>query len=118
LFWHSELYRLKGELLASLSGTSAEAQRCLHRAVGIARQQGAAALQLRAATSLARLWFAQGKRSQAREVLGIAYAPFRTRADQSSDTAAAVALLELIGKVAGKVAMRRSSNASQTPRLA
>jgi predicted ATPase len=119
LFWHSELYRLKGELLASLNSTSAEAERCLCRAVGFGRQQGPA-LQLRAATSLARLWLARGKRREAQEVLGVAYWPFRTKADQSSDAAVAGTLLDQIGRERppGKPAVRRASNASQTPRLA
>jgi adenylate cyclase len=119
LFWHSELYRLKGELLVSLTGASVEAERCLRRAVGIARQQGPA-LHLRAATSLARLWLAQDRRREAQEVLSVAYGPFRTKADHSPDAAAAGALFDQTGRERppGKSIIQRASNASQTPRLA
>jgi hypothetical protein len=42
---------------------------CFQKALSIARSQQAKALELRAATSLARLWQSQGKRQQAYDLL-------------------------------------------------
>lgn len=68
--WQAELYRLKGEFLLALSpqqSTAAEAS--FLQAIAVAREQQAKSLELRAATSLARLWAAQGKRAEARDLL-------------------------------------------------
>jgi tetratricopeptide (TPR) repeat protein len=55
-FWKAEIYRLKGEVLLKQDHSNvAEAQNCFQRAVEIARNQSAKSLELRAATSLARL---------------------------------------------------------------
>ena len=57
LFWHAELLRLKGELLLGQSDQSVQAaEQCLCEALKIAQDQHATMLELRAATSLARLW--------------------------------------------------------------
>src|SRR5262249_48020725 len=73
----SELYRLKGELLLQQNAVNqAEAEDCFHHALDIARSQQAKSLELRAATSLARLWHSQGKRDEARQVLGNVYGWF------------------------------------------
>ena len=57
LFWQAELFRLKGELLLGQSDQPLnEAERCFCKALEIARNQHAKMLELRAATSLARLW--------------------------------------------------------------
>lgn len=54
--WAAELYRRRGELLALLDPEHADAAaECFHKALVIARQQQARALELRAAVSLARL---------------------------------------------------------------
>jgi hypothetical protein len=47
-----------------------EPERCFREAISIARRQGAKSLELRAATSLSRLWQSEGKRADARQVLG------------------------------------------------
>src|SRR5215471_3762875 len=44
-------------------------EQCLANSLSTARQQEARLLELRAATSLARLWGEQGRRSEARELL-------------------------------------------------
>ena len=64
-----EVYRLKGELLLAQSSNNhaAEAETCFHQALDVARHQQAKSLELRAATSLARLWQSQGKRDEAPE---------------------------------------------------
>ena len=48
---------------------SEEAEECFLKAINIARQQQAKSLELRATTSLARLWQRQGKKVEARKML-------------------------------------------------
>ena len=65
--YQSEIHRLKGELLLKQDDSNAtEAHGCFQRAIEIARKQSAKLLELRAATSLARLHAKQGHREQAR----------------------------------------------------
>jgi len=64
-----------------------------HRALAIAREQGARSFELRAATSLARLWRDQGKRAEARDLLAPVYAWF-TEGFDTQDLIDAKALLE------------------------
>jgi predicted ATPase len=47
----------------------AEAEDAFKQAVGIAKNQQAKSLELRAATRLARLWHGQGKTTEARDLL-------------------------------------------------
>jgi hypothetical protein len=60
----SLVYRLQGDLL-NATGDQAAAERSYRRALAVADRQNAKALELRAATSLARLWRDQGKRTEA-----------------------------------------------------
>jgi class 3 adenylate cyclase/predicted ATPase len=93
-WWEAEIYRLRGVLLLRHPGTlQAEAETWLQRALDIARRQEAKSLELRAATSLARLWHRQGKREQARQLLGDIYGWF-TEGFDTHDLRAAQALLE------------------------
>ena len=56
-WYEAELYRLKGALLLQQSlDNQVEAESCFHHALDIARTQQAKSFELRAATSLARLW--------------------------------------------------------------
>jgi predicted ATPase len=72
--WEAELLRLKGELLVSHSGANRmEADTCLHQGLALASHQQAKSLELRAATSLARLWQSQGKRQDAYDLLAPVY---------------------------------------------
>jgi predicted ATPase len=90
----TEAYRLQGELLlrqATPEATQAEA--CFQQALDIARRQQAKSLELRAATSLARLWQQQGKRDDARELLAPIYGWF-TEGFDTADLHDAKALLE------------------------
>ena len=70
-FYDAELLRLKGEL--SLSSDEAEAEALFKRALEIARSQEAKSFELRAATSLARLWQKQGNQDEARALLAPIY---------------------------------------------
>jgi predicted ATPase len=93
----SELYRCKGELLLQHScDNQAEAEGCFHQAIHIAQSQQAKSWELRAATSLARLWQQQGKRDEARQVLGDVYNWF-TEGFDTADLQDAKALLEELG---------------------
>ena len=72
--WEAELHRLRGELLLCRSaGSPAEAEASYNQAIAVARRQQAKSLELRAATSLARLWQGQRKHAEARELLEPAY---------------------------------------------
>jgi len=93
-FIAAELYRLKGELLLTQAAVStAEAERCFCQALDISRRQGSKSLELRAATSLSRLWERQGKREEARRVLTDVYSWF-TEGFDNRDLRDAKALLE------------------------
>ena len=67
-YWDAELLRLKGKLLAhlSLDGRHEEEEGCHREALAVARRQQARSLELRAATSLGRLWRDQGRDDEAR----------------------------------------------------
>jgi class 3 adenylate cyclase/predicted ATPase len=91
-----ELHRLKGELLLSLSADHhAEAEGCFHQALAIAHCQQAKSLELRAATSLSRLWQQQGKRLEAHQLLAEIYGWF-TEGFDTPDIQEAKALLEAL----------------------
>jgi len=92
-----ELWRLKGTLLLQQSSDSqAEVETCFHHALDIARNQQAKSLELRAATSLARLWQQQRKRQEAHDLLAPVYAWF-TEGFDTADLQEAKALLEALG---------------------
>jgi predicted ATPase len=74
-FYQAELYRLRGIVL-SKSGEDAEAASWLQRAVETAHSQQARSLELRAATSLARLWTNQSRCDEAYELLAPVYGWF------------------------------------------
>jgi len=75
--WEAEVHRLRGELLVAQAGAHhAEAEACFQQALDFARQQHAKAFELRAATSLSRLWQRQGKTTQAHALLAEIYAWF------------------------------------------
>ena len=95
-WYEPDLYRLKGELLLQrASDCQAEAESCFHHALDIARNQQAKSFELRAATSLARLWQQQGKCEEARQVLGEVYGWF-TEGFDTADLQEAKVLLEVL----------------------
>src|SRR5215813_14848636 len=96
-FWEAEQHRLQAELLlahSTVDQTTAAAY--LHQALEVARGQQAKSLELRAATSLARLWQSQGKRSEAYDLLAPVYGWF-TEGFDTADLQEAKALLEELG---------------------
>jgi class 3 adenylate cyclase/predicted ATPase/DNA-binding IscR family transcriptional regulator len=90
--WEADIYRVKGELLLK-SGGSSEAETCFRHAIEVARRQSAKSLELRATTSLVRLPDKQGRRDEARRMLGEIYDWF-TEGFDTADLRDAKALLE------------------------
>jgi predicted ATPase len=74
--WEGELDRIEGELKQVQGASATEIETCFARAIAITRTQGARSLELRAATSMARLWRGQGTPQQAHELLAPIYSWF------------------------------------------
>ena len=72
-----------------------EAEACFHQALSIAQSQSAKSFELRAATSLARLWQQQGKRQEAHDLLAPVYGWF-TEGFDTADLQDAKALLDAL----------------------
>jgi len=90
--WQAELHRLEGIALLGLNRLD-EGQRALEAALRIAHGQQAKAYELRAATSLARLWGEQGRRAEAHDLLAPVYGWF-TEGFATADLRQAKALLD------------------------
>ncbi len=93
--WYlAELFRTKGELLllGRVPTAGETAEKCFHRALDVARDQGALSWELRAAMSLARFWRGQQRVSQARKLLAPVYRRF-TEGFETADLMAGKALL-------------------------
>lgn len=96
-WWEAEIHRVRGELLLSLTAENAlEAETCFERAIAVARSQSAKSLELRAGTSLARLWQSKGRSDEAGALLTPIYGWF-TEGFDSADLRDAKALLDGIG---------------------
>ena len=92
--WEAEALRLSGEIaLMEKVPSATKAEAYFERALSVARQQQAKSWELRASMSLARLWRAQGKVQQARELLAPVYGWF-TEGFDTRDLKDAKALLE------------------------
>jgi predicted ATPase len=92
--WESELYRLKGELALAVFGTHrSEAEACFRQALDIASTRRAKSLELRAATSLARLWRSEGRREDGSRALADVYSWF-TEGFDTQDLRVAKTLLD------------------------
>jgi predicted ATPase len=111
-YYEAELFRLKGELLLmqcknrvlsraatgrkAIEKKSAEViqvEQCFHRSIQIARQQQAKSLELRASTSMARLYRDQGRHEEAHNLLSAIYDTF-TEGFGTVDLREAKALLD------------------------
>jgi class 3 adenylate cyclase/predicted ATPase len=90
--YQAELYRLRGMVLVE-TGEKAEAASWFQRAIQTSRSQQAKSPELRAATSLARLWRDQGKRDEAHDLLAAVYGWF-TEGFDTADLKDAKALLD------------------------
>jgi predicted ATPase len=103
-FYEAELYRLRGELTLQQANQKSkitdpdpqcEAEACFLKAIEIAQKQQAKSLELRATTSLARLWQQQGKKQEAHEMLSEIYNWFTEGFDTADLREAKVLLAEL-----------------------
>jgi class 3 adenylate cyclase/predicted ATPase len=93
----AELHRLQGECLLSLhTPDEATAEAAFVRAIEVARGQSAKMWELRAASSLARLWRDQGKQTDARDLLAPVYTWFTEGLD-TPDLREAASVLDELG---------------------
>jgi class 3 adenylate cyclase/predicted ATPase len=92
-----EFHRLKGELLlAAPRRAESAAEACFREAIEIARAQDGKVFELRATTSLARLWGARNRRAEARALLAPICGWF-TGGLETKDLREAKELLEQLG---------------------
>jgi class 3 adenylate cyclase/predicted ATPase len=92
--YEAEMHRLHGELLLRQTVPDApQAEVCFQQALDVARRQQARSWELRAATSLSRLWQHQGKRAEAHQLLADVYGWF-TEGFDTPDLQEAKVLLE------------------------
>jgi predicted ATPase/DNA-binding winged helix-turn-helix (wHTH) protein len=94
--WYlAELWRLRGDLLLQAGGSDSvlSAGECFAQSLECARQHKVLSWELRAATSLARLWRDQGRGEEARRLLASVYERF-TEGFATADLTAAKILLD------------------------
>ena len=89
-YWEAELHRMAGALTLQIGG---DAESHFLEAIETARRQRARALELRAVTSLGRLWVDHGKAREAHVLLAGVYASF-TEGFDTADLIEARSLLE------------------------
>ena len=93
-WFEAEINRVAGEIVRlSPEQNAAKAEEYFECALAVARTQGAKSWELRAATSMARLWRDKGKPQQARELLAPVYGWF-TEGFETQDLKEAGVLLE------------------------
>jgi predicted ATPase/DNA-binding winged helix-turn-helix (wHTH) protein len=105
--WYlSELLRIKGEVLLQAAGSPAAlvAEDCFHRAIEMARQQGAIFWELRGALSFARLRVNQDRPDDARQLLAPVYERF-TEGFETPDLRSASAMLQSLSCRAAEIVM-------------
>ena len=87
---------MRGELVQQLPRPDpAKAEDSFRTALAVAREQGTRGYELRAATSLARLWREHGRRAEARELLAPVYGWFTEGFDTADLKDAKTLLAEL-----------------------
>jgi predicted ATPase len=93
-WFEAELHRHKGEVLLRWRDSDpTKAEACFRNAMAVAQAQCAKLWELRAATSLARLWRDQGRRAKARDLLAPVYGWF-TEGFDTADLKDAKGLLD------------------------
>ena len=93
-YYAAEIHRKRGELLLRAGERLAgEAQACFEQALAVSRSQQAKSFEVRAASSLARLWMAQGKHAPAQKLLASVVTWFTEGLD-TADLQEAQALLQ------------------------
>ncbi|MBP2611480.1 ATP-binding protein [Agrobacterium pusense] len=94
LWYISELYRLKGDILAKC-GHGGEAEQCFLHSLELARHQDALSLELRVALSLSQIIAKRGERAEAHELLARVYERFSEGFETADLQAAKVIMAEL-----------------------
>jgi predicted ATPase len=95
-WYEAEVLRVGGEIaMMSPERDTAKAEAYFERALAVAREQRAKSWELRAATSMARLWHSQGRRQKARDLLDPIYGWF-TEGFDALDLKEAKALLDAL----------------------
>ena len=92
-FFEAELWRQRGQYLEQRGAGPDEVEECFRKAQDIARRQEAKSLELRAATSLARLWQRQRREQEAHTLLAGVLGWF-TEGFETADQQEAQTLLE------------------------
>jgi predicted ATPase len=90
---HGAKTKARNVLKGGLQSTEEKAETYFHQAITLARGQDAKSLELRAVTSLSRLWQQQGKKEEARQMLAEIYGWF-TEGFDTKDLQEARTLLE------------------------
>lgn len=90
--WNAQLLKLRGDCLQAATASDVEVERHYQLAIDTARGQTARSLELRATTSLCRLWQRQGKVTEAHQLLSDIYGWF-TEGFDTTDLVEAKALL-------------------------
>ncbi|OKO91570.1 hypothetical protein AC629_02415 [Bradyrhizobium sp. NAS80.1] len=93
-WWQAEMHSLRGRLLAAC-GQHDESEACFRCAIEVSRGQSARTLELRAATSLARLWSDRGRNAEAHDLLAPVYGWF-TEGFDTLDLQEAKSLLDAL----------------------
>ncbi len=92
----AELWRSRGDVfLLGTHRNTVEATRCFEHALSVARSQGARQFELRAATSLAKLFFDEGRRREAHDLLAPVCGAF-TEGFDTADLVEARTLLDAL----------------------
>jgi predicted ATPase len=105
-YWTAELHRLR----STFADTDTDAESSLREAITIAQRQHAKSFELRAATSLSRLWARQGQATKAHALLADVHAWF-TEGFDTADLRDARSLLDELERTTGprKTPRRRES---------
>jgi predicted ATPase len=111
-WWQAELHRLRGRLLVAPAQHD-EREARFRRAIEVSSGQSARTLELRAATSLARLWGDQGRNAEARDLLGPIYGWF-TEGFGTPDLEEAKVLLDALASCGHPWPWSRKSSSSST----
>jgi predicted ATPase/DNA-binding winged helix-turn-helix (wHTH) protein len=111
-YWAAELHRLAGVLALGARGSreapaTSDAERHFLHALEVARGQRARSLELRAATSLGRLWADTGKAEEARALLSAVYVSF-TEGFDTADLREAKSLLDELSPGSGESRVGRA----------
>jgi len=93
-FWEAETYRIKGELLR-LENKDSAAEECFRASLKVAVSQSALSLELRGATSLAKLLLKNGRKPEARKIVENTLCRF-TEGFESADLQEANSLLNTL----------------------